>query len=289
MAPPGSEVPALLKLLDDEHPAVRAAVKERLAAFGPELERTLALHAPADVKVEALIEQAVQLRREFFREKLQADWKEWLARPSSLVKLEEGLTLLAGYLSGAEPSPESINPSPGIGARLNGLAALLLSLEPDPDFRDLAAFLFASGRFHGNEEDYYAAGNSNLDRVLRDRQGNPILLACVMILVGARVGIEMGGCNFPAHFLARHESQEDGVLYLIDCFNGGKILSAEVLIRHQPFAVPEIEPVVRTPATAEIILSRVLRNLDHAFEREGNAPEQRLMRDLWRSMAAMGD
>ncbi len=289
MAHPGSDVPALLKLLDDEHPAVRAAVKQRLAAFGPEMERTLALHAPADLKVEPLIGQALQLRREFFRDKLHSDWKAWLDQPSSVLKLEQGLTLLAGYLSGAEPTSDPPDPNAGIGARLDGLAALLLSLEPHPNFRDLAAFLFVSGRFHGNEDDYYAVANSNLDKVLRDRRGNPILLACVMILVGLRVGIEVGGCNFPAHFLARHESHENGILYLIDCFNGGKILSAEVLIRHQPFVVPEIDRVVRTPATAEIILSRVLRNLDHAFEREGNVSEQKLMRDLWQLMAALGE
>lgn len=289
MVPPGSDIPALLKLLDDEHPPVRAAVKQRLASFGPEMERTLALHAPADLNVEPLIAQAVRLRSEFFRDKLLSDWRTWMEQPSCILKVEEGLTLLADYFSETDTTSDDVPANPGIRARLNELAALLLSIAPQPDFRDLAAFLFASGRFQGNEDDYYAAANSNLDRVLRDRRGNPILLACVMILVGARTGIDMGGCNFPAHFLARHESPDDGVLYLIDCFNGGKILSADLLIRHQPFVVPEIDRVVHTPATAEIIMSRVLRNLDHAFEREGNAPEQRLMRKLWQSMAAIGE
>ncbi|RFC47567.1 MAG: sirC expression regulator [Verrucomicrobia bacterium] len=286
MAVPGSEIPALLKLLDDEHPTVRAAVKKRLVDLGPDLEKLVVLHAPP-AEAGPLMNQAIRLRQEFFRENFARSWTEWLAQPSSVKKLESGLTLLATHLSASVSWPEGIGP--GIEARLDGLTELLLRLEPDPDFRDLADFLFASGRFRGNEEDYYAVANSNLDLVLRDRQGNPILLACVMILVGARAGIEVGGCNFPAHFLARHQSAADGGLYLIDCFNGGKILPAELLIQHQPFAVPEIESVVRTAAAAEVIISRVLRNLEQAFQREGNVGEQTFVRDLWRSTTAPGE
>lgn len=286
MVVPGTEIPALLKLLDDEHPTVRAAVRKRLADLGPDLERLLELHAPAGS--EPLRELALRLRREFLREEFLLGWADWMARPSSLAKLEGGLKLLATHLSAGGGRADEI--ASGIEARLDSLADLLLRLEPRPDFRDLADFLFASGRFRGNEEDYYAPANSNLDRVLQDRLGNPILLACVMMSVGARVGIEVGGCNFPGHFLARHQAVGNGPLYVIDCFNGGRILPAEVLIQHQPFAVPEVETVVRAEAPAEVILCRVLNNLEQAFEREGNGAEQRFVHDLWSATSAgVGD
>jgi len=274
-ASPASEIPALLKLLDDEHPTVRAAVKKRLAALGPDFEGLLCQYAPEEAA--SLIPQAVKLRREFLREEFWRSWETWRQLSSSVAKLEQGLTLLSDHLSGTVLD---------IGGSLDALAAEFREIDPAGDARDLAAYLFASGRFSGNEGNYYAPGNSNLARVLADGQGNPILLACVMILVGDRVGLEVGGCNFPSHFLARYEDPEDGALYLIDCFNGGKVFSADTLIRHQPIDFPEVEAVVRLPASAEVIISRVLRNLDHAFERAGQPEEQGFMGELWQSMAA---
>lgn len=277
MASSASEVSALLRLLDDEHPMVRAAVRDRLVAMGADLERFLVLNAPAELA--HLIPAALELRGDHPREGFETSWQGWLQMPSSTAKLERGLTLLSAYLSSAGGF------SLEIAGRLDGLAAGWEQIQPDPDFRGLAAHLFGGGRFRGNEEDYYAPENSDLAWVLREGQGNPILLACVMILVGARRGVAVGGCNFPSHFLARHEAPGEGGLYLIDCFNGGKILPAAALLRHEPWDSPDVQEVVRIPASPEVIISRVLRNLELAFDRAGKPEEQGFVRELWRLMA----
>jgi regulator of sirC expression with transglutaminase-like and TPR domain len=279
MASLANEIRALLRLLDDDHPVVRGAVKERLASFGPELEPLLREFAPAEF--DRLTPEAMKLLRQYLQVPFEDAWKEWLDMPSSTQKLERGLMLLAQLLSPPEEMKRDI------GSQLDGLAADWEQGYPTADFRGLTEYLFGSGRFWGNEEDYYAPENSNLAWVLRAGRGSPILLACVMILVGSRRGITVSGCNFPSHFLARHESTGEGT-YLIDCFNGGRILPAASLMQHEPWDSPEIQEVVRIPASAEIIISRVLRNLDLSFERAGKPEEQQRVQELWRLMAQHG-
>ena len=280
MAGPASEIPALLRLLDDENPAVRRAVQARLVALGPGIEQLLRQYAPEELAV--WIPAALRLRLDGLHHGLVSAWADWLAMPSSTGKLERGLVLLARYLSGSGGA------SLDIEGQLDALAADWALVHPWADFRGLADYLFGSGRFRGNEADYYAPQNSDLAWVLREGKGNPILLACVMILVGARRGVAVSGCNFPSHFLARHEAIAEGALYLIDCFNGGKILPAAVLMQHAPWDSPDVQEVVRIPASAEIIISRVLRNLDLAFERAGKTEEQGFVRELLYAMSRRG-
>ncbi len=280
MVPSESEVRSLLRLLDDDHPVVRAAVKERLAILGEAFDRALDQLPPG--VADEFLPAARQVRRELREDGFRELWGQWLRSPSGPAKVEEGLLLVAQFFPLPDWDETRIRKS------LDGLAKGFLLIHPRPDFRDLALYLFGSGRFLGNEEDYYGPENSNLAWILRDRRGNPILLACLMMLVARRAGLEVGGCNYPAHFLARHESPEAGGLFLIDCFNEGRILPARTLIKHHPFASRNVEEVVRAPATAETILSRVLRNLDHALYRVGRPEDQRFVRGLWREMSGGG-
>lgn len=68
---------------------------------------------------------------------------------------------------------------------------------------DAAGTLVASLRAAGfaGADEYYAAGNSSLEQVLRQRRGIPISLAMVVIGVAELRGLRAVGINFPRHFL----------------------------------------------------------------------------------------
>ncbi|MEM7013072.1 MAG: transglutaminase-like domain-containing protein [Verrucomicrobiota bacterium] len=277
MSAPGPELNSILRLLDDDNPTVRAAVREKLASYGPELETALADAAP-DLRT-----QAIALQRSYRREEFSELWKSWTKEPSDHAKLESGQALLANYLSGGAIDAEAIS------VKLDRLAAEFGRQFPEQDFRNLTSFLFRSGLFQGDGDRYYHPDNSNFAKVLSSRRGNPISLACVFILVGQRVGLDVGGCNYPAHFLARAICERDGELYLVDCFNEGKVLAADELIQHHPLVSHEVRDVVSEFASAEIILARVIRNLENAFDQQQLPDEKALMRRLWKIMAEAGE
>lgn len=277
MSTPGPELNSILRLLDDDNPTVRAAVREKLASYGPDLEPALEDAAPD------LRSQAIEIQSSYRRDEFAEQWETWTREPSGGAKLESGQALLASYLSNGAIDAEAIS------GKLDRLAAEFGRQFAEQDFRNLTSFLFRSGLFQGDGDKYYHPDNSNFAKVLSRRRGNPISLACVFILVGQRAGLNVGGCNYPAHFLARAICERDGGLYLIDCFNEGKVLPADELIQHHPLVSHEVSDVVFEPASAEIILARVIRNLENAFEQQQLPDEQKLMRRLWRMMAEAGD
>lgn len=280
MSDPNVELRSLVRLLDDEHPMVRSAVRSRLAAYGLGLREALITAVPGLGTPE--LELALELSRHERRAILLGDWADWMAQPSGVEKLERGHCLLAQYLDPAGAGDSDI---PGMLSQL----AMDHELEcGEPDFRSLAEFLFASGRFRGARERYYHPESSNLLSVLKAGEGNPISLACIYILVGSRLGLDVGGCNYPVHFLARARSPQNGEVYLIDCYNEGRVIGARELIEHHPLTSDTVTNVVMTPAPAELVISRVLRNLENAFRRENQRREEEFMRHLWRKLAVAG-
>jgi regulator of sirC expression with transglutaminase-like and TPR domain len=76
----------------------------------------------------------------------------------------------------------------------------------------------------GNTERYYDAANSFLNVVIERRTGLPIMLSLILVAIGERLRLEVGGVGFPGHFMARYEDAQ-GVWYL-DPFHGA-VMSAE--------------------------------------------------------------
>eukprot|EP00198_Chlamydomonas_reinhardtii_P008007 XP_001697344.1 predicted protein [Chlamydomonas reinhardtii] len=55
--------------------------------------------------------------------------------------------------------------------------------------------------FRGNQEDYYSADNSCINKVVERRVGIPITLSLVYMEVGRRLGLTLRGVNLPGHFM----------------------------------------------------------------------------------------
>jgi regulator of sirC expression with transglutaminase-like and TPR domain len=90
----------------------------------------------------------------------------------------------------------------------------------------LQRYLFTDQGFHGSRTDYYHRANSYLNRVIDDREGLPISLSVLTIVLGRRLDLHLDGVGLPGHFVVRHEPRE-GEVQLIDAFDRGRILSRE--------------------------------------------------------------
>jgi regulator of sirC expression with transglutaminase-like and TPR domain len=266
----------LLTLLDDESTVVRQAVRAELEKVRQDLpEQVAALDRPLSSEEERIMEELLAPSR---REDLEDAWLDWKMQRHEDAQLEHALGLLSAFLSGWKTRPRQLR------EQLDLLAATILEDhgEKPPTAKELASWLFGgrseNARLSGNGVDYYSPDNSNLLAVLSTGLGNPISLAVIYRLLGRRLGLDIEGCNFPGHFMARVE--QDGQLYLVDCFNRGRFLLAEDVARHHPAATQAMEEIIHQPATAQATVLRILRNLEDAFDRHEMKTERALMRKL---------
>jgi regulator of sirC expression with transglutaminase-like and TPR domain len=147
-----------------------------------------------------------------------------------------------------------------IPAQLTSLDELAREAPDDPE--ELARFLFADGRFAGNEVDYGDPRNSFLDEVLRRRLGIPITLSVLMIEVGRRRALPLDAVGMPGHFLVGAGSGR-----YFDPFHGGASLDAadcrarfERLRAGSPWTDSYLDPV-----GPRAVLVRMLANLVHTL------------------------
>src|SRR5580700_1703678 len=127
-------------------------------------------------------------------------------------------------------------------------------------------FLFGQKGFDGNRDAFGDPRNSFLNDVLERRLGIPITLAVLYLEVGRRLGLNLFGVSFPAHFLVK-AVDERGEL-IIDPFNGGAILDLDEIRARltQIYGQPvDVDPAMLKAVGARDILVRMLRNLKNIY------------------------
>ena len=262
------DLPFLLRLLDDPSPTVRERVVARIRGLGTDVWNHIeAENLPLSAEQRALLEDIFSSRDE---RSLRAQWARLQGESDDALYLEKCLLALGRWQIGETQAARA-------GDLLDDLAGAFLALEPCPDAVALATFLFDECGLRGaSASDYYNPLNSNLTHVLQSGAGLPITLASIFILVGARVGLQIEGCNFPGHFLARDGRRRT----VFDPFNGGRVLSPREVATLQKAAPAEMNDA----ATARDIIARVLRNLSVAYHHAGENEHSRLMISLLRAM-----
>jgi regulator of sirC expression with transglutaminase-like and TPR domain len=139
--------------------------------------------------------------------------------------------------------------------------------EPAEVIAGLNHILFEVAGFEGNREDYYDPRNSFLNDVLERRKGIPITLALIYMEVGRRIGFPLFGVGMPGHFLLKHYDI-DGRETIIDCFNGGDILSPQDCQRRLDEIYSgqmALRPEFLFAVSRRQILTRILNNLKTAY------------------------
>lgn len=152
--------------------------------------------------------------------------------------------------------------------RVDELAGRVKTRVSDPgDARQTIAalnqVLFVEAGLRGNRREYYDPRNSFLNDVLDRGLGIPITLAVIYMEVGRRLGFPLFGVGMPGHFLLKHYDI-DGSETLIDCFNGGDILSPRDCQRRLDEIYSgqmTLRPEFLFAVSRRQILTRILNNL----------------------------
>lgn len=253
------ELIALLRLLDDETPEVRASVAARLAETTGDVSDALIELGWGGTAEETEILSKLLLPAR--RETLQ---REWIV-PSGGVNalgddwdlLEHLLRLISDFLHDGVTLRQSLPDS------LDLLAEEAEENGADVSEEALRAFLFAGEKFHGNKESYYDPRNSDLSYAVSAGTSNPIGLCLIYIFIARRLDLDVVGVSFPGHFLCR--IQDYGESVIVDCFDQGSRHPLIDLLAGHPELGREQRAALSTPASPGSILHRVLLNLASSF------------------------
>jgi regulator of sirC expression with transglutaminase-like and TPR domain len=192
---------------------------------------------------------------------------------SSLVRQDNSIPLFEAALAiaqDADPQLDLAAPQ----AEVDVLAVKLQRRLPSDAsviqrLRMLNHFFYSELGFAGNVNDYYAADNSYLHRVITTRRGIPISLAVVYMELAQQIGLDVKGVSFPGHFLMKLSVQAGEII--LDPFNGESLSREELEERLEPFLEPDDYMADITlaaylqPAHPRDILVRMLRNLKALF------------------------
>jgi hemimethylated DNA binding protein len=267
--PDPKQLPHLLQLLDDESQEVLDQLARELNSYGDSLKTELArLQVAPNASQRRILQNLTQGQN---RRWLKAHWHEWMEEPNEVLGLEKAMALLSEFQSGYM-YPGDLSPM------LDDLADMARAKFPNIDARELAQFLFRDLGLKGAQSDYNNPLNSGLVYVIKERRGIPLSLSCVYILVGARLGLHVEGCNFPGHFLARVVENNEATL--VDCFNGGAVVDHKVVAQMSEQTPWAIQHLIHHAAPSRVIVARALGNLGKAYREQDNEENASLMAEL---------
>jgi regulator of sirC expression with transglutaminase-like and TPR domain len=123
------------------------------------------------------------------------------------------------------------------------------------------SWLFGEMAFRGNEDDYYNADNSCLNRVLESRLGLPITLSVIYIEIARRLAKPVRGVGLPGHFVILYDDGRYSTF--IDPFHGGVLLDAAGC--RELAQVETLDPEMLAPADRRSIVLRMINNLRRAY------------------------
>lgn len=287
-----SDLPYLIKLLDDQDPAVAPAVSEKLAEFGGDISHDLAaLGLAINDREKARVSKALAAgRRETLRD-------EWIVPSSGAVAmsddwesfenvmrqisdfLHDGVTLRASLSDSLDLLVSEIEQELGEGLDSDDdekLDAPSASLAPLAN--DLRTWLFVSGRFKGVVKGGDGERYFDLCRVIEAREGNATSLGILYMLVAYRMGVQVDGCNYPGHFLNKISIQ--GEPYLVDGFHKGRLFHVASLLSSNPDMSAKAKAAALGDNHLGIVLMRYLVEMQSTYRALGEAENLQLFTEL---------
>ncbi|MFC5051695.1 transglutaminase-like domain-containing protein [Rubritalea spongiae] len=272
------QLPYMLQLLDDEEPAIQDALRHEFSTTSGDLSNEIAALAmdlkPTDLK--RLSQMLLPGRRDTLLQEWQIPQGGAAALDDDWDTFEDMLRLISDFLH------DGVTLRPALPDTLDMLVEEAINEKAHLSENSLRLWMFDSGRFSGNKNDYYTPHNSDLSWCMETGSGNPISLALLYILVGRRLNMEITGCNYPGHFLAR--IQLDGKPVLIDCFHKGRIISVDEILQDNKSISDYAKQAILTTAPLGHILMRILRNLEHSFNKLKREDDAKIFRMIFERM-----
>lgn len=180
--------------------------------------------------------------------------------PDEAIDLAEAALALAALDRPDADLEHYRNHLESMGRAVRAVFAEIGADDLDARCRALRAVIAEREGFRGDRDTYDDLANANLMTVIDRRRGLPVALGILYIDAGRRQGWQIGGINFPGHFLVRID--HEGERALIDPFGDGEridIADLRTLVRLGGGG--ELQPEHYAPIGSRGILLRLENNI----------------------------
>lgn len=263
------EIVALLRLLDDDTPEVRAALERRFAELdGDVSERLALLDAPLEVGRMELLSRMLAPGR---RRRLIDEWQSPLGGAAAMGEDWDHLECLLRNLS------DFLHDGVTIRQPLSDVLDLLADEAEESGVvsaDDLRVFLFEEGTYVANELGAGDPRNLDLAWVADAGRSDALGLSLLYLLIARRMDLEVQAVDYPGHFFCR--IHEDGNAYLIDCFDLGRPHAQDVLLGRADIGRAEKLFLSSSVGPGGLLL-RVMTELEKRLEQFGRADDAGLI------------
>lgn len=250
---PKRELESLVNLLSDSEDKTLLLIAEQVNSFGPESLQLLDELAQSS-KNDVLIDNWYFVSRL----SLSARFREWKKNRD----LETGLFLISRIRNPGIDEDKYRKTLDNYAERV--MARTSVDADDKQLIKEMNRVLFLEENYIGNQIAYYDLNNNFLYSVMDTKTGNPIMLSCVYILVGRRLGLNIQGVGTPGHFVTSFEGE------LLDPFFGGReVTKDECVIRAQELSVFWREEYL-DPIDDISIVARCIRNLIAIYKKQNN-------------------
>ena len=161
-------------------------------------------------------------------------------------------------------------------------------MHPYDQVRALNDVIFHKLKFRGNTRNFHSPANSMINTVLETKKGNPISLSVIYSLVAQKLDIPVFGVNLPNMFITTYKSNIVSQFY-INPFNKGIIFTKEDIANYITELNLSPNDIFFQPCSNLDIIKRVLRNLLHSFEKQGDHAKTDEVKTLMQSISSVGD
>jgi len=161
---------------------------------------------------------------------------------------------------------------------------LIYDMSPVEKVRLINHILYDKYKFRGNNLNFYDPNNSFIGKVLENKKGNPLSLACVYSIIAQQLDIPIYGINLPKHFMLAYIDEENPiaqeVLFYINGFNKGQLMKKEEIYSFlKQMNLPE-EARYTLPCPNLVIVNRIIRNLISAYAEQEHLLKKEQMEEL---------
>lgn len=255
------KIEALVALLDDNDQEVVEIVQREIRNIGEQAIPLLEDHLEISGSNPFLKKQLEGIIQELHVGTARSRLANWAA--GNKEDLLQGLWAVASY-----ESPEISLEELRITIQDLYMAVWLEmrdNLHPNDQIRILNQVFFDKYGFKPNTRNYYASENSMINKVLEDKQGNPISMCSVYLLVAQRLNLPVFGVNLPNLFVLTYKIEN--FQFYINVFNRGVIFTRKDIESHIKQMNMPLNEVFFEPCTNEDIVKRTLRNLIYAYKK----------------------
>lgn len=277
------ELKALVSLLDDEDDQIVSHVVEKIRSIGtgviPLLEQEW--ENSFNPHVQRRIEELVHgLQYQLLKERL----VKWYESPDQ--DLLTGMWLISTYqypdadLSKLKQDLEQIYYEAWLEFKPD--------LYPFDQVKIVNSVFFNKLKFSANTKNFHSPGNSLLNVVLETRNGNPISLCIIYMLLAQKLKMPVYGVNLPNLFILTFKDERNTQFY-INVFNRGLIFSRQDIENY----INELHLTPQSsffePCSSLEIIRRVMRNLIMSFDKMGEHAKAEEVKELLLLIASGAD